>query len=113
MRDHGKLTVLGTTAMDVAVAPAHRTGRRTEECARGVKDCFAEGQASRHIADQRRKDISFTQSDTDGNTQRLLPASEEYAAHDFPRAIQAGELVVEGPSQKHEAIRFDVQITRG
>ena len=99
--------------MDVAVAPTHRAKRRAEKSPRRVENRFVESQPPRHVANERCKNISLAQSNADRDAQRLLPASEKDAAENFPRAIKARELVIEYARQQHEAIRFDVKITRG
>ena len=72
MADHGELALLRATAMDIAVAPAHRSLARTEISARDVEQRFAKSGASGLIANERREDVALS---CRNNPQAALTAS--------------------------------------
>jgi hypothetical protein len=102
--DHRQITFLWPTAMNVAVAPAHRAERRAEISANGVNDGFAKSQSAGGIADEWRKHISFIEVNADGGAQGFLTATEENAAVDFAGAVKRGEFVIQQPRPQHEAV---------
>src|SRR5437773_11523877 len=108
MADHGKESLPGTAAMDVAIASAHRSQGRSEIGANRVQDRFAESQPAGLVANKGSEDVSFAQRKADGHAQRLLSASEKNAAMNLAGAVEANELIVQRPCQQHPAKRFCV-----
>ena len=94
MADHRQITFLRTTAVDIAIAPAHRAERRAEISADGVNDGFAKRKATSGVADERREHIGFIEVDADGRAQGFLTATEKNAAVDFAGAVERGKFVV-------------------
>src|SRR5437867_8124220 len=108
MTDHGQNPLPGPAAMHVAVSTAHGTQSRTEKRAHRVQHRFAKGQPSGQVANQRREDISFSQRESDGNTQGFLPAAQKDAAVNLTRAVKAGEFFIQRARQQHPATRLDI-----
>jgi len=90
MADHGELTSLEPTAMDVSVAPAHRALTRAEIGARHIQEWLARGRAPGLIANERSKDIVLLQKHPAGRPHRFLSAPDIDAASDQSAAVKAG-----------------------
>ena len=95
--------------MDVAVAGPHRSQRRPEISAHGVQHRFAEGKATGAVANKRRKDVALAQSQSGGDAQGFLAASEKNAAVNFAHAIKTGEFVIEDAREQHQSICLHVR----
>src|SRR6185312_12006860 len=97
MTDHRQDAVFGAATMDIAIASAHGPERRTEISADRIQYGLAKSEPAGSVADQRRKNVAFAQSQADRNTKSFLSAAEEYPSGDLSRAEEAGEFVVENP----------------
>ena len=95
MADHGQLALPRATAVNVAVAPAHRSVREPKISARDIEQRFAESGAPGLIANERRKDVALLQKHTAGHADRFLAAPDVNAAGDQAAAIKAGEFFLE------------------
>jgi hypothetical protein len=113
VRDHGQITGARIAAVNVAVAPAHRAERGTQVGPRGVQNRFAKSQPARGIADQRRKNIVFSQAHARRRAQGLLAATQKNAAVDFAGAVKRGKLVVQQPRPQHEAESGQMRLADG
>ena len=61
--DHGVVTFAGTSAVDVAIAPAHGTLGRSEIRAEGVEHGVPEGETSGLVADERTENVALLEKD--------------------------------------------------
>src|SRR5262245_50068568 len=110
MADHGQLSRLGATTVDIAITAAHRSLARAEIGTRYVEERLAKRRAPRLIADEWRKDIALLQEQTARRTHCFLPAADVNAACDHAAAIEAGQLFFENPRLQHPAKRFQVAL---
>ena len=104
MADHRVVTLARTPTVNVTIATAHRAELRAEIGPKRIEHRIPERHATRLIANQRRKNIAFAKSHTDGDAQRLLPAPQKDASLDQAAAIKTGELLLENARQEHQAI---------
>jgi hypothetical protein len=112
MTDHRDVTIARPSAMDIAIAPAHRAQRGAEVSARGIKQGFTESEAPRLVPNQWRKHIALAKRNGNGDAERLLSAANEDSAMDFPRAIKSSELLIQGASQQHPTKGTDIFLAR-
>src|SRR5688500_8770606 len=97
MADHWQVTFAQFPAMNLSVAAAHGTDRRTKTSANGFEGSFAESQASGAVANQRRKLITFAEGYAGRDADGLLAASQiDAAARDLAGAIKTSQFVIHG-----------------
>src|SRR5688500_12756966 len=101
MTDHRQITFTRTPAMDIAVAAAHWSERRTKISANCVQQRLPKSQAACLIANQRSENIPFFQRKPHRNTERLLALASINAAVNLPGAVEAGQLVFQNSRQQH------------
>ena len=108
--DHGELPGLGITAVNVAVAPAHRTLARAEIRARDVEERLAKCRPCRLIADEWRHHIALLQKQAARRAYRFLAAPDVNATGDHAAAVKTGQFVLENSRLQHPAKRFQVAL---
>src|SRR6266566_3139279 len=106
MADHGKLVLLWSPPMDVAVATAHWAKARTQISARDIQQRFAECGSSCLVANQRREDIALFQKQTARHAHRFLAFPNVDAAGDQAAPIETNEFFLQRSRQEHPAKRF-------
>src|SRR6266566_4448226 len=107
MADHGKLVLLWSPPMDVAVATAHWAKARTQISARDIQQRFAECGSSCLVANQRREDIALFQKQTARHAHRFLAFPNVDAAGDQAAPIETNEFFLQRSRQEHPAKRFE------
>jgi hypothetical protein len=90
MADHGIIAVAGTASMDIPISTPHGAELRTEIGAEGIKNGISESQASGLITDEGGKYIATVKVSSDRDAQGFLSSTEEDAAFDHSRSIEAG-----------------------
>src|SRR4051794_13431556 len=108
MTDHRELAGRRRTAMDVAVAAAHRAGARTEISAGDIDERFAESGAASLIADQGRENIPLLKKRAPRHADGFLAFAEVNPAGDHAAAIKAGEFLLENARLEHDAECFEI-----
>src|SRR6266508_6144409 len=107
MADHGKLVLLWSPSMDVAVATAHWAKARTQIRARDVQQRFAECGSSCLVANQRREDITLFQKQAARHAHRFLPFPNVDATGDQAAAIETNEFFLQRSCKDNPAKRFE------
>ena len=104
MADHGHETFFRAPAMHVAVATAHRAESRSHIGAGAIEERFSKGQPPGLIANERRKNVSFSQRHAGGGAQRFLALAQKHAPGDLPASVERGNLLFCDPCEKHPAV---------
>jgi hypothetical protein len=89
--------------MHIAVAGSHGPEWRTQKSPDGIEDRLTKRQPAGRIADQRTKDISSPQGQSNRHAQRFLTPPQKDATVDFSHAVETGKFVIQNPRQQHEA----------
>src|SRR5260370_29727043 len=112
MTDHRELTFARLSAMNVAVAPAHRALSRAKISARNIDDRLSKRGAPGLIANQRRKDIAFLQKQSASDADRFLAFTDVNPAGDLAAAIKADQFLLECAREQHPAKRLEESLMR-
>src|SRR5260370_3633875 len=86
--NHGELTVGWLSAMNIAVASAHRSLSRAKISAGDVDNRLAERRTAGLIANQWRKDVAFLQKHSTSDADRFLTFATANAAGDLAAAVK-------------------------
>src|SRR5215470_6551417 len=106
MTDHCEFVLARMTSMNVAVAAAHRPQARAKIRARDVNQRFAEGGASRLVANQWREYVAFLQKQTTRHADCLLAFADVDPACDQAAAVETNELFLKRAREKHPPKRL-------
>src|SRR5450755_2354601 len=112
MADHRELPRLRATAMNIPIAPAHRTESRTKISARHVEQRFTESGTAGLIANERCKDIALLQKNSAGYAHRFLASADVNAAGNQTAPVKTRELLLENPRLEHDAERLEIFLVR-
>src|SRR5437764_8384745 len=112
MADHGELSRLRGTAMNIPVPPAHRALSRTKISARHIDERFTESGASSLIANEWREDIPLLQKNPAGYAHCFLASAEVNATGDQTAAVKAREFILENSRLQHDAERREIFLVR-
>src|ERR1051326_3935506 len=110
MADHRHQPFPRPPPMHISVPGPHRAKGGAQISSDGIQQRLAERQPPRQITDERGKNVPFPQGYAYRGTQRLLAATNEYAAMNFAHPIKTGKFLIQKSRQQSNSVRFDVFI---